>query len=393
MRFKVRALKPGQGVHKLVVEAAGADEAGRQAAAEGLAVLSVAPMASLGGERATRFPLQLVNQEMLALLDSGITVIEALETLAEKETRGHVRSVLERVGERLREGRTLSAALAEHPDAFPPLYVASIKASERTSDLSQALRRYIAYQSQLEGLREKIVNAAIYPALLLVVGGLVILFLMGYVVPRFAHIYEDVGSHLPWMSRLLLGWGTLLHDHAGALAALALALLAAGWALFDSPRAGAALQNAAWRIPALGARMRMFQLARFYRTLGMLQRGGMAIVPALEMVGGLLSPALRQGLTRAVREVREGQPLSASMAANDLTTPVALRMLRVGERAGNLGEMMENIALFHDAEIARWAERFTRLFGPLLMLLIGVAIGLIVVLMYLPIFQLAESLG
>jgi len=147
----------------------------------------------------------------------------------------------------------------------------------------------------------------------------------------------------------------------------------------------------AWRVPAVGERLRVYQLARLYRTLGMLARGGIAIVPALDMVTGLLSAALQPRLLTARRMVSEGQALSHALEHAGLTTAVANRMLRVGERAGNMGEMMERVAVFHDEEMTRWADWATRLIGPVLMLLMGLLIGGIVVLMYLPIFQLAES--
>jgi general secretion pathway protein F len=147
-----------------------------------------------------------------------------------------------------------------------------------------------------------------------------------------------------------------------------------------------------WQIPAIGERMRIYQLARFYRTLGMLLAGGIAIVQAIKMVSEMLPPALREDLAGAAGKISEGRSISYAMEVHRLTTPVALRMLRVGERTGQMGEMMERIAAFHDEEMARWVEWFTRLFEPLLMAVIGVVIGLIVVLMYLPIFELAGSL-
>ena len=146
-----------------------------------------------------------------------------------------------------------------------------------------------------------------------------------------------------------------------------------------------------WSIPAVGERMRLYQLARFYRTLGMLLRGGTPIVTALDMSAGLLPRALRASLALAAQSIREGRTISDAMAANNLTTPVALRMLRVGESSGRMDEMMERIAAFYDDEISRWVDWFTRLFEPLLMAVIGVVIGGIVVLMYLPIFKLMEQ--
>jgi general secretion pathway protein F len=147
-----------------------------------------------------------------------------------------------------------------------------------------------------------------------------------------------------------------------------------------------------WQIPGIGERLRLYHLARFYRTVGMLLRDGIPVVNALNMVAGVLPPAMRQALAAATRSISEGLPTSRAMDANGLTTPVALRMLVVGERASKMGEMMENIASFHDEEIARWVDWFLRLFEPLLMAFIGIAIGLIVILMYLPIFELAASI-
>jgi len=145
-------------------------------------------------------------------------------------------------------------------------------------------------------------------------------------------------------------------------------------------------------MPHIGERLRVFELARFYRTLGMLLRGGIPVVTALGMVSGLLSPVLRPGLARIVAKVREGLGFADTLHTEGLATPVALRMLAVGERAGNLGEMLERAAEFHEEESARWLEFVTRLAGPLLMLVIAVAVGLILIMLYLPIFQVAESI-
>jgi general secretion pathway protein F len=138
--------------------------------------------------------------------------------------------------------------------------------------------------------------------------------------------------------------------------------------------------------------MKLYQLARFYRTTGMLLRGGMPLVGSLDMAAGLLHPALRERLAAARRAITEGKPVAASLDEHGLTTPVALRMLAVGERGGNMGEMMDRAAAFHDEEIARWIEWFTRLFEPILMAVIGLIIGAIVILMYMPIFELAGNL-
>jgi general secretion pathway protein F len=228
--------------------------------------------------------------------------------------------------------------------------------------------------------------------LLIGAGGLVTLFLLAYVVPRFSRIYEDMGTGLPFMSRMLLNWGKLLEAHSiPVLIGVVAAAAGIGYVLAQPGPRGWALQRV-WRIPAAGARMRIYQLARFYRTLGMLLRGGTSITQALKMVSDLLTPALRSGLASAAKSISEGRSISYSMEINGLTTPVAVRMLRVGERTGQMGDMMDRIASFYDEEMARWVDWFTRLFEPLLMAFIGLVIGMIVVLMYFPIFELAGSL-
>lgn len=395
MDVHVKALKPPAGVVLLKLSAADEREAAAQARERGYTVLSARRAGSWEGVLArlrARFPLVLFSQELLALLNAGLNLVEALETLEAKERRPEHRSVLARLLARLNEGKALSAAMAEQPAVFPALYVATVRASERTGGVPEALARYVGYQNQLDAVKKKLVNASIYPVMLLVVGLLVTLFLLGYVVPKFSAIYDDLGGSLPWMSRLLLEWGQLVARH-GALVLALLAALAGGaaWAL-SRPAARSRIGRALWRVPALGERLRVYQLSRFYRTVGMLLKGGTPVVTALGMVGGLLQPGLRASLERACAAVREGQPLSAAMERHGLTTPVAERLLKVGERTGAMGEMMERIGEFHDEEMARWVEWFTRLFEPLLMAAIGLVIGFIVWLMYMPIFELAGSI-
>jgi general secretion pathway protein F len=387
----VRAIGADAAVVETELEAGSEAEVRAMVAARGLSVLSLRGVVGRG--RGAHFPLQLFNQELLALLHAGIPLAEAVSALAEKEHRGGVRVVLSHILTALREGRTLSSALEGEPQIFPDLYVATIRAAERTSDLDRAIERYIAYQQQIDGLRSKLVSAAIYPALLLAVGGLVVLFLLGYVVPRFSHIYEDMGGDLPFLSRLLLDWGRLVEGNATLLGVALLFAIGAAVVAARSPALWAAVGREMWRLPMVGPRLRVFQLARFYRTLGMLLSGGIPAVTALGMVSGLLSPMLRDSLGTAIARIREGRSFAATLAECGLTTPVARHMLTVGERAGNLGEMLTRSAEFHEEQTAREVEWLTRLFGPLLMLVIGCAIGLIVVLMYLPIFQLAESIG
>lgn len=395
MKFNVKAMRAGEGLTALALDASNEIDAARQAEAQGYTVLAVSTrkgFAQLARVGKANFPLVLFSHELLALLNAGLPLVESVETLAEKEHRPEVKRVIEQVIGRLFEGKTLSQSLEQFPATFPALYVSTVRAAERTGDLPEALTRYIAYQNQLDAVKKKLFAASIYPILLLSVGGLVTLFLLGYVVPKFSRIFEDIGGDIPLLSKLLIQWGVFMEAHVGQMAFGTLVVVVLVVYLARLPEVRRWMGRTLWAIPAIGERMRIYQLARLYRTVGMLLNGGIPVVTALEMVEGLLHPTLRGFLRRAGGEIREGKPISQAMEAHRLTTPVSLRMLRVGERTGRMGEMMDRIASFYDEEMARWVEWFTRLFEPILMALIGVIIGGIVVLMYMPIFELAGSI-
>ncbi|ACT50272.1 type II secretion system F family protein [Methylovorus glucosotrophus] len=394
MLYKLSVLRDKQ-YRSLRLEAANEKAAALAAKAQGYTVFSVATAernTTLSWLRGERFPLMLFSQELLALLEAGLNLMEAMEALSEKEQRPQVRDTLRATLRLLNEGQPLSQAMEASPEAFPPLYVAALRASEKTGGMPEALQRYIAYQSQVEEVKKKVISASIYPVLLIVVGGLVVMFLMGFVVPRFAHIYEDMNGDMPFMSQLLLALGGFIETHGMQLLLAGVGLVVAGGYLLSLRSVRAAMMQWLWRLPTIGERMRIYQLSRFYRSLGMLLIAGIPILSALGMVSGLLAPALRERMLLASEQIRQGQAISTAMEANELSTPVALRMLRVGERSGMMGEMMGRIAAFYDEETARWVDWFTKLFEPLLMLVIGFVIGFVVLMLYMPIFDLAGSI-
>src|SRR5438105_11834475 len=272
MRFNVHALDAAQQVVALSLEGPSPAAARELAQERGLSVFSVE-----GGKRTPAVPrlapksgfrTGLFTVERLSRLDAGLNLVEAMQTLAEKEPEGERQQVLSGMVAAINRGEPFSQAVAAFPRHFSPLYVATIKASERTGNVKEALGRYIAYQDELDRVKKKVVSASIYPAILMVVGTLVIGFLMLYVVPRFAQVYEDMSHTLPFFSQLLLGFGSFVGKHGFLL--FSFFILAAGscaWAL-SRPAVRSALMQRAWRLPALGERMKTYQLARLYRTAG-----------------------------------------------------------------------------------------------------------------------------
>lgn len=336
--------------------------------------------------------VSLFTQELLSLLKAGLTLNESLETLEAKEIQPTVQQLLRQLCSSVREGRSFSQALQQHSAVFGEIYVATVQASERTGDLIPALKRYLTYRRQLDALQRKVVSAAIYPLMLILSGLGVMLFMLLYLVPRFSMVYGNLGNkHLPMASRLLLEWGQLLHTHQALVLTLLATLtsLAAWGALQPAWRARVSMY--AWRVRGLGHWLRLMHLSRFYRAISMLLQSGLPLPTALRMTESLLHPALRPGLQPALATIEEGQSLSTALHREKLLTTVAERLVSAGERSGNLAEMLEHAADFHDEETSLWVERFTKVFEPILMLMIGLFIGGIVVLMYLPIFDLAGS--
>lgn len=394
MRYLVTAVKGSNDLLTLELEAPDESSVRTHSDLRGCTVLEIKPL-QFGLPRfklSNKFPVLLFSRELLALLSAGLSLTEVIDLLVEKEQNDANRKILDSLRTALYQGKSLSNALQAYTGVFSDFYVATISASEHTGSLIEALDRYVRFQEQADVIKKRVISASVYPALLIIVGGLVSLFLMFYVVPRFSRVYEDIRGDIPLFSQLLLQWGQFVSAHAMVvLGGIALLIgLAAYWLSQSSSRVWF-MQNIQ-RVPAIGERVRLYQLSRLYRTLGMLLRGGIPVVTAIDMAKGLLATGLQVRLSNAKREIGEGVTISQAMDRNQLSTMVSSRMVRVGERSGQMGEMMERAADFMDEELARWIDWFTKLFEPLLMAFIGIVIGLIVVLMYMPIFELASSI-
>ncbi len=393
--FVIHFADPPRGTASLRVQAGDAQAAVNAAHVDPRRVLAVE--ASDGEEAAAsglvvrRFPLRLFSQELAVLLAAGIPLLEGLETLREKESSGPVARALDGVIASLREGQPLSAALRTQPDCFDALFVAVVQSSERTGQLEQALREHASYLGWVEALRGKLIGASIYPLTLIVAGVAVIVFLLLFVVPRFAGILEGVGGTLPPSSQLLIAIGHVGGGHPWATALGALALVLSPVLVWRHAPVRAWVTARLWEAPLLGPKLHVLALAQFYRTASMLLGAGVPAVAALRTSHGVISTRLAAALDQAIAAVGHGERFSSALQDAGLTTPVSLRMVRVGERSGRLGPMLRQAAEFHDEELSRLTELVTHLVNPLLMLVMGVLIGGIVVLMYMPIFQLVEQ--
>jgi general secretion pathway protein F len=399
IQFEVKGYRDGiTGIARLLITAPSPQEARNQAVADGYYVLNVGRISRSRGSSAGmgRSPLPAANlsAEVLALLRAGLSLPEAMAALQTRRRRADASQIINQICQALKEGRSFSKALEASGAGFSQLFIATIRSSEETGNLVESLTRYLDYDRRMHAVRNALVSASIYPAILLVAGFLVIGFLLGYVVPRFSRIYVDLGKdRIPAASRALMHLGQFIDAHRSALAGcIAVGALLLAQSL-RHPLVRSRLTRWAWAVPCIGDRLRLYQLARFSHTLAMLLRGGVPFVNSLEMALGLLHlPSLQKNLLAAKRAISEGQPISNSFARHGLATEIGARMLAAGERTGNMAEMMDHVARIYDEELGQWLDRFTRLFEPLLMTAIGITIGVLVLLMYLPIFGLASSI-
>lgn len=337
------------------------------------------------------FPLRLFSQELAVLLGAGIPLMEAISTLCEKETQPEVAASLNAVVIALRNGLPLSVALCAQPACFDALFTVVVASAEKTGQLQTALNAHTKYLTWVDDLRSKLISACIYPAMLIVAGFSVLLFLLVFVVPRFSGLLEGASNQPPAASMALIVVGNFTGHHRLLTLLLGGAVLASPLWLWQQSTLRRAFERWLWRLPLLGKKLRLLALARLYRTLSMLLQAGVPLVAALHTTYECVAADLQTPLANATIAVSQGLRFSDALERATLTTPVSLRMVRVGERTGELGAMLAQAASFYDEELARLSEIIARLVNPLLMLFMGGLIGTVIVLMYLPIFQLVEQ--
>ncbi len=334
------------------------------------------------------------NQEFLVLLKAGLPIIQIFDTLLERQEGGVMQEALRAIREDVKAGTSLSDALGKFPRFFPHLYVASVRAGERTGDLPVTLNRYIEYQKRVEAIKARVRNATFYPMLLTGFVVLVVLFLMLYVVPSFSQIYADAKVELPLMTRVLIA---VANGMVGALPLLiggVVLLVVSLRSVLMTERGAFFFDRMKLRIPFFGALLTEYAMLSFCRTLGTILLSGIPIVQALQMSRGTLdNRVLEAAVVQAIRRVEEGMSLSESLDRCGFFPNIALRMVAVGEKGGSLPEMLGDVADYYESEVERRLDRLTTLIEPVMMASMGLLIGGIVVAMYFPIFQLAGTVG
>jgi type IV pilus assembly protein PilC len=349
--------------------------------------------AALGSGRGTAKDFLIFNQEFATLVKAGLPILPAIEMLHKRTEKPAFRSALESIMHDIKGGTSLSDAMSRHPAFFSPLYTATVRAGEKSGALVDVLKRFSAYQKKMIAVVSKLKMALAYPIFLVValIGVLALFFL--YIIPNFTQMYSDQGGSLPLLTSLLISFTAALTHFApflffGLLAAI---IAAHFWRKTEAGRN--TIDGLKLRIPIVKRLMVEYILAQITRTLATVLRGGIPLVQALDTTAGVIS---NQVMARRLSEVRslvtEGVSLADAFERTRLAPDMTVRMIAVGESSGDLPQMLEDVADFYDQEVENRLTVLTTMIEPVLMLTMGLVMAVIVVALYLPIFEMGSRL-
>jgi type IV pilus assembly protein PilC len=370
---------------------------------KGLFVLSLKPRSGLPGlgqlgggrrQRVSRQEFLVFNQELATLLKAGMPLVQSLDILRRRVSNPTFKAVLDAVHERVKAGASLSEAFADHSGVFPGVYAASLMAGERSGNLDDVLRRYVAYEKVLGTVRRRTVSALIYPAILVAMMIVLVGIIVVRVVPAFSGFYSNFGRELPLSTRVIVGISDTIMGGAWLLVPALVVVVVGGVAWAKRPGNRVRVDRALLALPIGGPTIRKFSTSQMARTLATLLGGGIPLVNALEIAGGALSNRhLSKELEEVTRRVREGESFAGALTARGVFADVAIKMVEVGESTGALQEMLNSLADFYDDEIETEVARFITLIEPVILVLMGVIIAAVVLALYMPLFELGSAFG
>jgi type IV pilus assembly protein PilC len=401
MEFRCRLGTPGGEIIEGVYVADSEARLRRELEEKGLYVLAIqrAGRMAFGSIRvpkrnriATREFL-VFNQELATLLKAGMPLVQSLEILRRRVNNPLFKSVLDDVYERVRAGSALSEAFEAHGSLFPGVYTASLLAGEKSGNLEQVIRRYVAYVKVVASVKRKTISALVYPLILLILSMVVVSIIVLRVVPEFSAFYEQFGQELPLSTRLIVA----VSKFAGSYFAVILLGVAAAafalWAWLKQPGQKERFDRQMLRLPALGPIAQKFSTSQAARTLATLLGGGIPLVNAIDVAArSIRNQFIAQELRTAAQQVREGRSLAGAMNERGAFPDVAIKMVEVGESTGALQEMLNSLADFYDEEIETNLGRFVTLVEPLLLVVMGLVIAGLLLALYMPLFNLSNAL-
>jgi len=398
--FICRLGTPAGEVITRTIEAQGVSEARARLEREGFRVFNVTPpkttgvtaLTQLGGRsgqpKVKASDFLLFNQQLAALSRAGIPILQAITMLRKRAASARLRAVLGDVEDQIRGGAALSQAFASQGSIFPRIYTASILAGERSGALDEVLLRYVTYMRRNVALRRKIRGALAYPLFLLFASGCMVTFLTVYVVPKMADLFAGFGTELPTITQIVLGLSKWLSANVLWFGPLFIGGAVALF-LWSRTEAGRLKVDATiLKIPLAGSLVIQLSIAQATRSLATLLAGGITLVESWEIAAeSITNRELRRRSGAILPMIREGRTFTESIEAANWVPPLAIDMIGIGERSGSLREMLDEVAVFYDAESEVRLEQLTTTLEPAILVVMGGIVVTILLAIYLPIIQ------
>jgi type IV pilus assembly protein PilC len=333
----------------------------------------------------------IFNQQFLTLIKAGLPILNSLELLIKRQKDAYLRSLLENVRDRVKSGELLSAAFAGQ-GAFPKIYPTTLLAGEKSGNMEEVLGRYISFQRLALTFKKKLAVSLVYPALLVTVVLVMLVFLITYVVPEFAKLFENLNAKLPAVTVLMLAVGTNAQKYAPVFAIALVLLVVLVWRWKNTERGAEHIDRAILWLPLLGQIWLKYQVANFARMLSTLLSGGLPLVQALETAGeSMSSRRILIGVSEAASRVREGRTLAGSLEEQKMFPDLSVEMIEVGESTGALPAMLNSVAEFYEEDVQTALGAAMALIEPVILIIMAVFVGGVLISLYMPIFTLGSG--
>jgi len=336
--------------------------------------------------------LAVLCRQFATMMDAGLSMIACLSILIEQTYNARLKDALQNVFKKVQEGEALSRAMEERPDVFPPIVVSMVNAGEAGGVLDIVLNRLAAHFEKEHKMNEKVKSAMTYAAVVIGMAILSLTFILTFVFPTFIQMFTNMKVELPLPTRILLGISNFIRDYWPILTAAAGAGVYSLIWLLKKPETRKYLDPFLLRLPIFGMLFKKIAIARFSRTLSTLVRGGVPIIMALDVVKKTTGNTyMINAITSAQVSIKEGLGLAAPLGASAVFTPMVVQMVAVGEETGELDKMLEKIADFYESDVDDILGRLSALLEPVLVGVLGVVIGLIIISIVLPLFEVVTK--
>jgi len=349
------------------------------------------PLGGLFGKVGSR-EVTVMTRQLATLLGAGLPLVQSLTTLIAQTSHPQLKTILSRVREEVNEGNSFSQTMTHYPQVFPAFYLNMVRAGEASGTLHLVLERLADFSEKQQALKGRVQAALAYPLFMFLIGSVVLFFLVTFVVPNVTRIFDEMHQTLPLITILLIGVSRFLETFWWVIVAgLIGAFVALKYFLSKTQKGRTLLDRTLLALPVIGPMNRKMAVARFSRTLGTLLESGVPLLASLEIVRNIVGNSLiSAAIQKAGNDVREGQNLSAPLARSGLFPTIAVEMISVGEQSGNLEPMLYRIAEAYEKEVESSITMLTSLLEPIMILVMGLAVGFIVVSILLPIFEMNQ---